>query len=171
VRVLSRKQRASSEGVEYVVGDLVNGTGVEAAVAGTGVIIHCASAKKGDAGAIQTLVRAATARSRPPHLVYISIVGVDGIRFSYFTAKLTAEKVIVDLSLPWTLQQATQFYDFVLSGGTSMARFPIVAVPKHFLCQPIDPGDVAHQLVELALGPRPGECPTSAGLKCSPGPE
>lgn len=46
VRVLSRKQRASSEGVTYVAGDLANGTGVEEAVAGAGVIIHCASAGK-----------------------------------------------------------------------------------------------------------------------------
>jgi uncharacterized protein YbjT (DUF2867 family) len=163
VRVLSRKQRAGSEGVTYVAGDLVNGTGVAEAVAGAGVIIHCASAKKGDVAATQTLVKAATAQGRLPHLVYISIVGVDGIRFSYFTAKLAAEKVIVDSRLPWSLQRATQFYDFVLSGATSMDRFPVVAVPKHFICQPVDPADVANQFVELALGPPYGRVPDIGG--------
>jgi len=163
VRVLSRKQRASSPGVTYVVGDLANGTGVQEAVAGAGVIIHCASAKKGDVQATQTLVRAAAAQSRPPHLVYISIVGVERIRFRYFKAKLAAENVVADSSLPWTLQRATQFYDFVLSGATNMARSPIVAAPKNFLCQPIDPADVAHQLVELALGPPSGRVPDIGG--------
>jgi uncharacterized protein YbjT (DUF2867 family) len=133
--VLSRKQRASSRGVNYVAGDLANGTGVAEVVADAGVIIHCASAKKGDVEASQALVTAATAQRRLPHLVYISIVGADGIGFSYFKAKLAAEKVVADSSLPWTLQRTTQFYDFVLSGATSMAKFPIVPVPKNFLCR------------------------------------
>jgi uncharacterized protein YbjT (DUF2867 family) len=165
--VLSRKQRASSRGVNYVAGDLANGTGVAEVVADAGVIIHCASAKKGDVEASQALVTAATAQRRLPHLVYISIVGADGIGFSYFKAKLAAEKVVADSSLPWTLQRTTQFYDFVLSGATSMAKFPIVPVPKNFLCQPIDPADVAHQLVELALGPPSGRVPDIGGPEVS----
>jgi uncharacterized protein YbjT (DUF2867 family) len=167
VRVLSRKQRASSEGVRYVVGDLATGAGVEDAVAGADVIIHCASDRKGDVEATRTLVKAATAQGKRPHLVYISIVGADGIRFSYFKAKLAAEKVIAGSSLPWTVQRATQFYDFVLSGAASMARFPIVAAPKDFICQPIDPADVAHQLVQLALGPPSGRVPDIGGPEVS----
>ena len=48
-----------------------------------------------------------------------------------------------------------------------MARFPVVAVPKNFLCQPIDPADVAHQLVELALGPPSGRVPDIGGPEVS----
>jgi uncharacterized protein YbjT (DUF2867 family) len=167
VRVLSRKERAGSEGVDYVVGDLVNGSGVEEAVASVDVIIHCASARKGDIDATRNLVRAAEGQGRRPHLVFISIAGVDGIRFGYFRTKLAAEKVVVESSLPWTIQRATQFYDFVLSGAKSMTRFPIVPVPRDFRCQPIDAIEVADKLVELALGPPSGRVPDIGGPQAS----
>jgi uncharacterized protein YbjT (DUF2867 family) len=98
-----------------------------------------------------------------PHLVYISIVGVDGIRFGYLKAKLAAERVVVGSGLLWTVQRATQFYDFVLRGAASIARFPVVAVPRVFICQPVDPADVARRLVELALGPPSGRVPDIGG--------
>jgi uncharacterized protein YbjT (DUF2867 family) len=90
VRVLSRQQRAGAAGVEYVTADLVTGAGVEAAVAGADVIVHCASARKGDVEATRRLVTAALARGRPPHLVYISAVGADGVPFGYFKTKVAA---------------------------------------------------------------------------------
>jgi uncharacterized protein YbjT (DUF2867 family) len=167
VRVLSRKQRAGSESLEYVVGDLVTGSGVDEAVAGVDVIVHCASAKKGDVGATRNLVRAATVQGRQPHLVYISIVGVSGVPFGYFQTKLAAEKVIEDSSLPWTIQRATQFYDFVFAGAKSMTKFPVVPVPKDFRCQPIDPAEVAAKLVDLALGPPSGRVRDIGGPQVS----
>jgi uncharacterized protein YbjT (DUF2867 family) len=167
VRVLSRKQRAGSQGVEYVVGDLIAGTGVEEAVAGVAVIVHCASARKGDLDATRNLIKAATAQRRPPHLVYPSIVGVDGIGFGYFKTKLAAERLVADSGLPWTLQRSTQFYDFVLSGAKRTARLPIVLAPKGFLCQPIDPVEVADRLVGLALGPPSGRVPDIGGPEVS----
>ncbi len=167
VRVLSRKERAGSEGVEYVVGDLASGSGVDEAVAGVDVIVHCASARKGDAEATRNLVKAATAQGRLPHLVYISVVGVDGVPFAYFRTKLAAEKVVVESGLPWTILRATQFYDFVLSGARSMTRFPIVPVPRDFRCQAIDPADVADRLADLALGPPSGRVPDIGGPEVS----
>ncbi len=167
VRVLSRRERAGSEGLEFVVGDLARGSGVEEAVAGVDVIVHCASATKGDAAATRNLVNAAMARGRQPHLVYISVVGVDAVPFGYFRTKLAAEKVVVESGLPWTIQRATQFYDFVLSGARGMARFPIVPVPRDFLCQPIDPVEVAGKLVDLALGPPSGRVPDIGGPEVS----
>jgi len=167
VRVLSRKERAGSDGVECVVGDLTTGRGVEEAVAGVDVIIHCASARKGDADATRNLVNAAIAQTRLPHLVFISIVGVNRVPFAYFRAKLAAEMVVVESSLPWTIQRATQFYDFVLSGAKSMTRFPIVPVPKDFRCQPIDPVEVADRLVDLALDQPSGRVPDIGGPEVS----
>lgn len=167
VRVLSRKERAGSEGLEYVVGDLVTGSGVDEAVAGVDVIVHCASARKGDAGATGNLVRAATVQGRQPHLVYVSIVGVSGVPFGYFRTKLAAEKIIEDSGLPWTIQRATQFYDFVFAGAKSMTKFPLVPVPKDFRCQPIDPVEVAAKLVDLALGPPSGRVRDIGGPQVS----
>jgi hypothetical protein len=90
VRVLSRKERAGGEGTESVTGDLVTAAGVQKAVAGAGVIVHCASAKNGDVAATRHLVNAALAQDRPPHLVYISVVGTDRVPFGYFKTKVAA---------------------------------------------------------------------------------
>jgi uncharacterized protein YbjT (DUF2867 family) len=167
VRVLSRKVRTGTDGVEYVVGDLVKGIGVAEAVAGADVIVHCASASKGDVEATQDLVQAAKAQKPLPHLVYISIVGVSGIRFGYFQSKLAAEKIVTDSGLPWTLQRATQFYDYLFGGSKSLTRFPIVPVPKSFKVQPIDPVEVANKLADLALGPPSGQVPDMGGPEVS----
>src|SRR5882724_10636127 len=43
VRVLSRHSRTSDEaGIEFVTGDLAKGQGIEPAVAGVAIIVHCA---------------------------------------------------------------------------------------------------------------------------------
>jgi len=57
---------------------------------------------------------------------------------------------VADSGLPWTILRATQFYDYVLAGLRRLARLPVVPVPAGFLVQPIDPGEVAARLVELA---------------------
>ena len=96
VRVLSRHSR----GPLFVTGDLATGAGLPAAAQGAGTIVHCASARKGDAAAARNLVQA-VARVRteagPPHLVYISIVGVDRFPHGYYKSKLEAEVVIAGL--------------------------------------------------------------------------
>ncbi|MDZ5446675.1 NAD(P)H-binding protein [Micromonospora sp. 4G57] len=81
VRVLTRSGRPAEDGVEFVTGDLASGAGVDAAVAGVERIVHCASSYQGDPDAARNLVRAAS-RAGTPHLVYISIVGVDRIPMS-----------------------------------------------------------------------------------------
>jgi uncharacterized protein YbjT (DUF2867 family) len=167
LRVLSRKRRAGSSGVECLVGDLARGIGIGEAVAGADVIVHCASASKGDAGATRNLVKAAKAQKPSPHLVYISIAGVSGIRFGYFQAKLAAEKIVTDSGLPWTLQRATQFYDYLFGGAQSLTRLPIVPVPKDFRVQPIDPVEVANKLADLAIGPPSGRMPDIGGPEVS----
>lgn len=127
------------------------------------MIVHCASAQRGDLEATRHLLEVAKSDSRRPHLVYVSIVGVGGISYGYFRTKLAAERAIIDSGLPWTIQRATQFYDFVLKGARSTARFPIVIVPKDFLVQPINPVEVAESLADLAVGPPRGRVPDMGG--------
>lgn len=167
VRVLSRKPPAGAAAVEFVAGDLVAGQGLDRAVAGVDVVVHCASASRGDVEATRNLVRAAAGRSPRPHLVFISIVGVDGVRFGYFRTKLAAERVVVESDVPWSLLRATQFYDFILGGARSMTRFPIVPVPGGFRCQAVDVGEVAARLVDIALGPPAGRVPDIGGPEVS----
>jgi uncharacterized protein YbjT (DUF2867 family) len=171
VRVLSRRSREAGEGIEFVTGDLATGEGIEAAVEGTEIIVHCAGSSKGDEGKARHLVQAAS-RARPRHLVYISVVGADRIpvvsavdraMFGYFASKLAAERVVADSGLPWTTLRATQFHDLILKTAQQMARLPVIPVPAGVRFQPVDADEVAARLVELALGTPAGLVPDMAG--------
>jgi uncharacterized protein YbjT (DUF2867 family) len=171
VRVLSRHSRANGERIEYATGDLTTGAGIDAAVQGAQIIVHCAGSNTGDDEKARTLVRAAT-RVGAPHLVFISVVGADRIpvvgrvdhaMFGYFASKLVAERVVAESGLPWTTLRATQFHDLCLMTARQMAKLPLIPVPAGFRFQPIDTGEVAARLVELALGTPAGLASDMAG--------
>jgi uncharacterized protein YbjT (DUF2867 family) len=159
------------QGVEFVASDLTTGEGIETAVAGVEVIVHLAGGQKGDDLKTMNLVRAAS-RVGAPHLVYISVVGADRVpvvsgvdraMFGYFASKLAAERVVADSGLPWTTLRATQFYDLLLLVAQQMARLPVIPLPIGARFQPVDSGEVAARLVELALGAPSGLVPDFAG--------
>ena len=171
VRVLSRRGREAGEGIEYVTGDLATGQGIEAAVDGAEIIVHCAGSSKGDDDKARNLVRPA-ARAGTRHLVNISVVGADRIpvvsaadraMFGYFASKLAAERVVADSGLPWTTLRATQFHDLILMVAQQMTKLPVIPVPAGVRFQPVDAGEVAGRLVELALGTPAGLAPDMAG--------
>jgi uncharacterized protein YbjT (DUF2867 family) len=72
--------------------------------------------------------------------------------FGYFASKLAAERVVVESGLPWTTLRATQFYDLFLLVARQVAKLPVIPLPAGFRFQPVDAGEVAARLVELALG-------------------
>jgi uncharacterized protein YbjT (DUF2867 family) len=171
VRVLSRKAHEAADGIEYVTGDLLRNEEIQAAVDGAGVIVHCAGGRKGDDEATRNLVEAAS-RAGARHLVYISVVGADRIpvvssadraMFGYFGFKLAAERVIAGSGVPWTTLRATQFHDLSLMVAEQMAKLPVIPVPAGVRFQPVDTGEVAARLVELALGAPAGLVPDLAG--------
>lgn len=175
VRVLSRGSHDAEAGTEFVAGDLLTGEGVDAAVSGVEVIVHCAGTAKGDGEKTETLVRAASLAGKP-HLVFISVVGTDRIpvvglgrlSFAYFASKLAAERVVAGSRLPWTTLRATQFHDLILMTARGLAKLPVVPVPAGFRFQPIDADDVAARLVELALGEPAGLLPDLGGPRVYP---
>jgi uncharacterized protein YbjT (DUF2867 family) len=169
VRLLSRRHVA--EDVEFVVGDLATGDGVEAAVAGTEVIIHAAGTMKGDDDKARHLVRAAS-RAGTRHLVFISVVGADRVPvasgldraiFGYYESKLAAERIVADSGVPWTTLRATQFHQSMLSLVEQMAKWPVIPVPTGWRFQPVDVAEVADRLVELAVGTPSGLVADFAG--------
>jgi hypothetical protein len=83
----------------------------------------------------------------------------DRAMFGYFASMLAAERVVADSGLPWTTLRATQFHEKILMTATQMAKLPVIPAPAGFRFQPVDAGEVADQLVELALGTPPGWCP------------
>lgn len=171
VRVLSRRSHESGDGIDYMVGDLATGEGIDRAVAGVETIVHLAGSAKGDEGKARNLVEAA-ARAGAKHLVYISVVGADRIpvvsgidrmMFGYFAAKRAAEEVIAGSGIPWTTLRATQFHDLTLTTVRQMAKLPVVPVPSGFRFQPIDAGEVADRLIGLSLGAPSGLVPDMGG--------
>jgi uncharacterized protein YbjT (DUF2867 family) len=104
--------------------------------------------------------------------VYISVIGADRIpvvsgidrtMFGYFGSKLAAERVVADSGLPWTTLRAAQFYDLILMVAQQMTKLPVIPVPAGFRFQPVDAGEVAARLVELALGTPAGLVPDIGG--------
>ena len=171
VRVLSRRTHEAADGIEYVTGDLLKDEGIQAAVDGAGIIVHCAGSFKSDVEMTRNLVRAAS-RAGAQHLVYISVIGADRIplvsgidrtMFGYFGSKLAAERVVADSGLPWTTLRDAQFYDLLLKVAQQMTKLPLIPVPAGFRFQPVDTGEVAARLVELALGTSAGLAPDIAG--------
>jgi uncharacterized protein YbjT (DUF2867 family) len=171
VRILSRRGRGPTDGIEYVAGDLATGEGVDLAVDGVETIVHLAGGARGDDDKARNLVRAAS-RAGDPHVVYISVVGaeripvvsrIDRALFGYFASKRAAELVVADSGLPWTTLRASQFHDLTLTVVRQLAKMPVVPVFAGVRFQPVDTGDVATQLVELSLGPPSGLVPDMAG--------
>jgi uncharacterized protein YbjT (DUF2867 family) len=171
VRVLSRHGHDGGEGIEFVTGDLAKGDGIEAAAEGAEIILHCAGSSKGDDDKARHLVQAAS-HAAARHLVYISVVGADRVpmagsidraMFGYFGAKLRAEQIVADSSLPWTTLRATQFHELTLTTARQIAKLPVIPVPSGFRFQPVDADEVAARLVELALGTPAGLVPDMGG--------
>lgn len=167
VRVMSRRERPAGdrEPYEWVSGDLVKGRGVGTAVAGARVIVHCATALTGgDEAATRHLVRAVRgSATEPRHLVYISIVGVDRVPLGYYRQKLRAERVLEDSGLPVTVLRATQFHELVVLMTTSQRWLPVAFALSGVRLQPVDSGEVAERLAELALGEPAGRAEDLGG--------
>jgi uncharacterized protein YbjT (DUF2867 family) len=165
VRVLSRRP---PPGPGFVQGDLETGEGVEAAVDGVDVIAHCASAadyRRPQRDVTQTRQLLDAARGARPHLVYISIVGADRMRYGFLQAKLDAERLVENSGLPWTILRATEFHDLMLMFLMRLSTGPVAVVPRNSMFQPVDAGDVADRMTELVRGPAAGRVPELGGPK------
>ncbi|MBW5421276.1 NAD(P)H-binding protein [Streptomyces sp. BG9H] len=156
VRTLSRHSQP------YAV-DLREGTGLDAAVEGVEVVVHCASTPRGgDEQAARHLIEAAR-KAGVAHLVYISIVGVDRVPLGYYKAKLAVERLIEESGLGWTVLRTTQFHDLVLRLLDTAAKLPVLVSPSGVSDQPIDVGEVADRLAELATAPPAGRVADMGG--------
>ncbi|RSM44450.1 NmrA family transcriptional regulator [Amycolatopsis balhimycina DSM 5908] len=157
VRVLSRRAAP-----DVVRGDLRTGRGIDSAVAGVDAVVHCATDYLGrEAELARTLVEAAR-WAGGPHLVYVSIVGVDRVPLGYYRAKHEAEQVIASSGLPYTIQRATQFHALVRTLFAGASRLPVLPVPR-LLFQPVDVRDVAARLADLAPADPAGRAPDFGG--------
>ncbi|GAA0419943.1 nucleotide-diphosphate-sugar epimerase [Actinoplanes capillaceus] len=146
VRGLSRRPGQDFQG------DLADGSGLDAALNGVDVVVHCASNTRrlgrGDLPGVRNLLTAA-GRAGRPYVVFVSIVGVDVIPYPYYRVKLAAEGLVEGYG--GTILRATQFHEFVLGGARLAARLPVVFAPD-VPVQPISARDVAVRIAELVDG-------------------
>ncbi|MDI6411918.1 SDR family oxidoreductase [Streptomyces albus] len=164
VRVMSRRPRPADDNrpCEWAVCDLLTGAGLAAAVSGVRAIVHCATDPWREVRVLSRLAEAAR-RADCPHLVYISIVGVDRVPFPYYRAKLAAERALARSGVPWTVLRATQFHELVAGLTTAQRRLPFVVTPAGFRFQPVAVGEVAARLAGLVQGPPAGRVPDMGG--------
>lgn len=156
VRVLSRGRRPQqSSTIRHVVGDVRTGDGLDAALDGVDTIVHCIYPT-------EHLVTAAK-RAGSPHLVYVSIVGIDRVPFALYRLMLANERTIAESGLPWTVLRATQFHDLIAFLLRMLAKPPVMALPSGLRFQPVDVRDVGARLAQLALGEPIGRAPDFGG--------
>ncbi len=146
VRVLSRHAQP------YAVDLIQGGSGLDAAVAGVDTIVHCASTPRGGDEKAAAHLIAAARRAGVPHLVYISIVGVDVVPLGYYKTKYAVEKLVEESGLGWTILRATQFHDLLVQVFEAMSKLPVLLLPAGVSDQPVEVAEVADRLAELASG-------------------
>ncbi|MGV0837375.1 SDR family oxidoreductase [Mycolicibacterium thermoresistibile] len=163
VRALSRADRNGTE-VRWHRGDLLTGDGVAAAVDGVDVIVHCATQPTGDKDvtATQQLITAAR-RAAAPHLIYVSIVGVDRIPLPYYRTKLRVEQLLAASDVAHTVLRVIQFHDPIVTLFAVQRFLPVLCTLRGVRFQPIDTRDVAGHLLELVDGPARGRAPDIGG--------
>lgn len=166
-RVLTRNAKGH---LDEVQGDLSTGAGLEKAVDGMDAIIHAASAttqvtKAQSIDVIGTRRLLAMAREAGiKHAVYVSIVGMEGVAYPYYKAKLAAEAVVEENIVPWSILRATQFHTLMETFLEAFSRPPLIAaLPFDWQFQPVDPSEVADRLVEVVQDKPAGRLPDFGG--------
>ena len=155
-RVLSRRP---GTGADWVRGDLATGKGLDAAVADMDAVVHAGTAaaqpwrlRATDVRGTRRLLEAAK-RGHVDHFVYVSIVGMEGIAYPYYRAKLAAEAIVTEDIVPWSILRATQFHTLMEIFLGAFSRLPrLCAIPFAWRFQPVDTRDVAARLVEVTAG-------------------
>src|SRR5262245_19822334 len=114
VRATSRRAPAPQEGGEWTRLHLTKSAGIAEAARGADAIVHCATRPFGggavDVGGTRALLDASRAAGIQ-HFVFISIVGIERIPFSYYWNKVKAEAAIERGGVPFTILRATQFHE------------------------------------------------------------
>jgi uncharacterized protein YbjT (DUF2867 family) len=150
--------------------DVLTGNGLDDALAGADVVIDVLNTSAiGPDETVGFFTRtsdnllAAGQRHGVRHHVLLSIVNVDAVPDNaHYAGKVAQEQRVENGPVPWTILRATQFHSFaeMVAGWTTADG---VAAVAPLLVQPVDVGDVAAVLTELALGSPAGRPPDLAG--------
>ncbi len=137
----------------------VTGEGLPQVLEGASVVVDVSNSPSfADAAVLEFFQKstsnllAAEAAAGVRHHVALSVVGTERLAESgYFRAKIVQEKLIKGSSIPYSIVQATQFFEFVKSiadfatEGNTVRLAPV-------LIQPIASEDVARAVSKTAMG-------------------
>jgi uncharacterized protein YbjT (DUF2867 family) len=160
---------ARSTGVDLTTGDGAN-PALDDALQGTHAVVDVTNTTAQEQaeteaffGTVASTLLAAEQRAGVAHHVLLSIVGIDLVPGNpHYAGKRRQEAVVEGGSVPWTIQRATQFFDFpvMVAGWTTTDG---VAVVPPLLLQPVATADVVAVLAEHATGAPQGRAPDLAG--------
>jgi uncharacterized protein YbjT (DUF2867 family) len=164
VCAMSRRSHVGYTGVHWAQGDLLTNTGVDAAVEGVDVVVHCATqgTRDKDVTSTENLITAAR-KAGVGHIIYVSIVGIDRIPLPYYKTKLRVEQTLEASGIGHTVLRATQFHDLVTMSFAIQRFSPLLCTLKGVQFQPIDTRDVTARLVELIDCEPAGRVPDIGG--------
>lgn len=157
-------ERLGTAGHEVVVAapstgiDILTGTGLDAAMAGTDVVVDLANSPSFEDTAVLDFfetagrnILAAAAKSGVKHHVALSVVGTDKLAASgYFRGKIAQERLIRASGIAYTIIHSTQFFEFlpgILQAAGVDLRLPTALV------QPIAAEEVADAVARIAQQP------------------
>jgi uncharacterized protein YbjT (DUF2867 family) len=129
------------------------------------VIIHTASSPYPAAVEIEGgrhLLEAAR-KEGVGHFVYISIIGVEDISYSYYVSKYRVEKMIMKSGLKFSILRSAQFHTFLDRMVAVLTKLPVIIQPKDWKFQPVSAWEVAERLASIVKAGPQGRVPDIAG--------
>lgn len=149
--------------------DVTTGAGLPAALAGADALVDVVSVATLAGRTSERFFRASTthllraaAAAGVPHVVALSIVGIDASPGGYYAGKVVQEQLIEAGPVPWTILRATQFHEFAAQVAARARVGPVVAVPD-MRTQPVAAREVAERLAELVEAGPAARVPDLAG--------
>jgi uncharacterized protein YbjT (DUF2867 family) len=138
----------------------VTGEGLAEALKGAAVVVDVSNSPSWEDAAVLKFFETSTrnlltyeAAAGVKHHVALSVVGTQRLAESgYFRAKIAQEKLITESSIPYTIVQATQFFEF-LKGLADISVVDGKVHLPHVLFQPMAADDVATALGRVAVAP------------------
>ncbi|WP_420450217.1 SDR family oxidoreductase [Ilumatobacter sp.] len=139
--------------------DLLDGSGLDAALGGVGAVIDVTNTDAVDPdeavaffSTVTSNLLAAEQRAGVGHHVALSIVGVDALTGNgHYDGKRAQEQLVDDGPVPFTIQLAAEFFEYAemaLHWSTEDGRATIAPL----MLQPVAVSDVAGVLADIATG-------------------
>jgi len=161
-RVVNKLREQGHEAVPAAPNTGINtitGEGLAAALKNASAVVDVSNSPSWEDAAVLNFFKTSThnlltaeAAAGVGHHVALSVVGTQRLSQSgYFRAKIAQEKLITESSIPYTIVQATQFFEFL----KGLADISMVGDKVHLpdvLFQPMAADDVASAVARVAVG-------------------